>query len=129
MNRDELTTVVGLMVELAKADGTVHPKEDFFIKMFAHSNKMDPGVFDRVCRSPEMYTRDLSSIQDRELAFSRLCSFIHFDMNAHKAELDWCREIGKRLGITDAKTNEVLKKIESDEVPMSIDEIQALVKA
>lgn len=129
MTGDEIKTVLALLVQLAKADGTVDLKEDFFIKLFAHSNSVDPGEFDRICRSPEMYARNLSALTDKEDVFARLCSFVHFDMNAAEAELEWCRNMGRQLDLSSQKVDEVLQAVRSSGGPMSVQELTALIKA
>lgn len=129
MTGDEVKTVLALLVQLAKADGTIDLKEDFFIKLFAHSNSVDPGEFDRICRSPEMYARNLSSLTDKESVFARLCSFVHFDMNAAESELEWCRNMGRQLDLSATKVDEVINSIKTSDAPLSVHELTEMVKA
>lgn len=129
MTGDEVKTVLALLVQLAKADGTIDLKEDFFIKLFAHSNSVDPGEFDRICRSPEMYARNLSSLTDKEGVFARLCSFVHFDMNAAESELEWCRNMGRQLDLSATKVDEVINSIKTSDAPLSVHELTEMVKA
>ncbi|MBI1287248.1 MAG: hypothetical protein GC178_06680 [Flavobacteriales bacterium] len=129
MTADETKTMLALLVQLAKADGTVDLKEDFFIKLFAHNNSVDPGEFDRICRSPEMYARNLGSLTDKEDVFVRLCSFVYFDMKADDAELEWCRNVGRQLDLSATKVDEVISTIQTSDAPLSVQELTELVKA
>lgn len=128
MTSEETKTILALLVQLAKADGIVDLKEDLFIKLYAHNNSMDPGEFDRVCRSPEMYSRSLSSIQDKPAVFAKLCSFIHFDMEAAEAELKWCAKVGRDLDLGGEKVDSVIGVIQGKDAPHAYEEILALIR-
>ena len=128
MTSEETKTILSLLVQLAKADGVVDLKEDLFIKLYAHKNAVDPGEFDRICRSPEMYARNLSVISDKEAVFAQLCSFIHFDMDAAEAELTWCQNIGRQLDLNSEKVESVINSIRGSESLKSYEEILALIK-
>ena len=129
MTSEETKTVLALLVQLAKADNVIDPKEDLFIKLYAHKNSVDPGEFDRICRSPEMYARNLSVIADKEDVFVQLCSFIHFDMDAAESELVWCKNIGKQLDLNSEKVDAVLEAIRNSSVPLSFQQLSDLLKA
>lgn len=128
MTGEETKTMLALLVQLAKADGVVDLKEDLFIKLYAHKNSVDPGEFDRVCRSPEMYTRSLSSIQDKPAVFAKLCSFVHFDMKAAEVELKWCENIGRQLDISSSEVDSVIGAIRNSDAPLSFEQISELIK-
>jgi hypothetical protein len=128
MTNEETKTVLALLVQLAKTDGVVDLKEDLFIKLYAHTNSVDPGEFDRICRSPEMYARNLSVISDKEAVFAQLCSFIHFDMNAAESELAWCQNIGRQFDLNSEKVDSVLDSIRKSEGPLSFQSLSELIK-
>ena len=127
MTNEETKTVLALLVQLAKADGVVDLKEDLFIKLYAHTNSVDPGEFDRICRSPEMYARNLSVISDKEAVFAQLCSFIHFDMDAAESELAWCQNIGRQLDLNSEKVESVIGAIRNSKTPLSFQTISGLM--
>jgi hypothetical protein len=129
MTGEETKTILALLVQLAKADGVVDLKEDLFIKLYAHKNSVDPGEFDRVCRSPEMYTRSLSSVQDKPAVFAKLCSFVHFDMEAAEAELAWCAKVGRDLDLGAEKVDSVIEAIRAKDAPHSYEDILGLINA
>lgn len=128
MTLEETKTILSLLVQLAKSDGLIDAKEDLFIKLFAHNNSVDPGEFDRICRSPEMYSRNLSSISDKEGVFAQLCSFIHFDMDVAEAELAWCQNIGQQLYLDRTRVETVISSIRDSKSPMSTQELGDLIK-
>lgn len=128
MTSEETKTILALLVQLAKADGVVDLKEDLFIKLYAHKNKVDSGEFDRICRSPEMYSRNLSVISNKGAVFAKLCSFIHFDMKAAEVELAWCQKIGGQLDLNTDKVEVVLEAIRNSENPLSYEELLSLTK-
>jgi len=128
MTNEETKTLLALLVQLAKADGVVDLKEDLFIKLYAHNHAVDPGEFDRICRSPEMYARNLSVISDKGAVFAQLCSFIHFDMKAAEAELNWCQNIGRQLDLSSEKVEAVIGAIRNSESPLSYEKLLGLIK-
>jgi hypothetical protein len=129
MTNEETKTIQALLVQLAKADGVIDLKEDLFIKLYAHKNSVDSGEFDRICRSPEMYARNLGAITNKENVFAQLCSFIHFDMNAAESELTWCQNIGRQLDLNTEKVETVIGTIRKSDGPLSFQELSDLIKA
>ncbi len=128
MANEETKTILALLVQLAKADGVVNLKEDLFIKLYAHNNAIDPGEFERICLSPDMYARNLSSIVDKGGVFAQLCSFIHFDMNAVETELAWCQKIGMQLDLGSAVVEQTINAIRESKSPMSLNQQTELIK-
>lgn len=128
MSGDEVKTILALLVQLAKADGVVDLREDMFIKLYAHNHSVDPGEFDRICRSPEMYAGNLSVISDKEDVFARLCAFVYFDMNASQSELDWCRNVGRQLYLKTENVEKAMTAIQTSASPLSVDEIKEIVR-
>ena len=128
MTSEQTKTILALMVQLASSDQNISVREDMFIKLYAHNHGVDSGEFDRICRSPELYTRSLSAISDKDRVFAHLCSFIHFDLKAEEVELEWCSDIGKRLDIEASKVDSVISEIRNSAVPLKIEEILDLVK-
>ncbi len=128
MASEETKTILALLVQLAKADGVVDIKEDLFIKLYAHNNAMDPGEFERICLSPDMYARNLSSITDKEEIFVQLCSFIHFDMSAVETELAWCQKVGMHLDLGSAVVEQTINAIRESKSPMSLNQLTELIK-
>lgn len=106
------------LVNLAKADGVMHPMESLFIQGIAGRMGIDNTAFQRVVRSPELASKMVPTNDETRLRhFCELVVLTQVDFNANNKEKEMLEEIGQRMGIPEDKVNKLEAYLAENKLP------------
>ncbi|MCB9364317.1 MAG: TerB family tellurite resistance protein [Flavobacteriales bacterium] len=105
------------LIALSKADNNVSFMETQFINSVALSLGVSADELQQLISNPIDYSPQDREI-DRIIQFYRLLLLMGVDANHHDKEIDFCKNLGLKMGLNPIAINEVVKRILASEKGM-----------
>ena len=115
-HQEKLSLLQDLIV-LSKADNNVSFMEAQFINSIVLGLGVSADELQKIIESPIKYDPQDREI-DRIIQFYRLLLLMGVDTEHHKAEVDFCKQIGLKMGLNPIAIEEVIKRILASEKGM-----------
>lgn len=110
------------LINLAKADGHIHPHELIFIQSLALRMGIDGSVFQRIATHPDLVPfRIASREEDRFAQLCELVMLLHIDQKTEPEELAYVEKIGIKLGFTSALVDQLVNYFGSNPMPQDLE--------
>jgi uncharacterized tellurite resistance protein B-like protein len=106
------------LINLAKADGIMHPMESLFIQGIAARMGINAMDFTRISKNPERASNTIPA--DDETRVRHFCELIvltQVDFSSSDAEKELLQEIGKRMQIPEEKVIKLEKYLSENKLP------------
>ena len=106
------------LIQIAKADGVMHPMESLFIQGLSARMGIDSIAFQRVASSPELASKMVPT--DDETRIRHFCELIvlsQVDFNSSSEEKELLEEIGRRMHIPEEKVLKLEKYLSENKLP------------
>lgn len=115
-------THVKHLIQLAKADGQVHPHELIFIQSLALRMGIDGSVFQRIASHPDLVPfRMASREEDRFTQLCELVMLLHIDQQTEPEELAYVEKVGMKLGFSAEKVDKLVDYFGSNPMPQDLE--------
>ncbi len=120
---------MSVLVKMAKSDNSVTGSENMFLRLMARKLNITPTDFDDIYENTDKYTFiPPETEEDRFILFYTLIQMMKVDLSVDVEEIEFCKEIGKKLSIPENKTEEIIKlSILKNKEVVQYDEIKTLL--
>ena len=105
------------LIALSKADNNVSFMETQFISSIALGLGVSSDELKKIIESPIKYNPQDREI-DRIIQFYRLLLLMSVDTDHHEKEVEFCKNLGLKMGLNPIAINEVIKRILASEKGM-----------
>lgn len=105
------------LIALSKADNNVSFMETSFINSIAMGLGISAAELQNLKDNPIAYSPQDKEI-DRITQFYRLLLLMGVDTNHHKKEIEFCKNLGLKMGLNPNALNEVVKRLLASEKGM-----------
>lgn len=105
------------LIALSKADNNVSFMEEQFINSVAMTMGISAEELQHIKDNPIAFNPQNKEI-DRITQFYRLLLLMGVDSNHHEKEVEFCKNLGLKMGLNPIAINEVIKRILSSEKGM-----------
>ncbi len=121
----EKETHIKHLINLAKADGQVHPHELIFIQSLALRMGIDGAVFQRIASHPDLVPFRISTKDDER--FAQLCELVmllHIDQGSDPEELSYVEQVGVKLGFSAELVDKLVDYFRSNPMPQDMEKLR-----
>ncbi len=121
---------LAVLVKMAKADNEVKGSEDMFLRLMARKLNLSVSEFEDIYNDTDKYDFIPPVNQEEKyIMFYILIQMMKVDLSVDVEEIEFCKEIGIKLGIAENKIEEIIKLsiIKNKEV-VEYDEIKAMLE-
>lgn len=105
------------LIALSKADNNVSFMETQFINSVAMTMRISPIELQNLKDNPISYNPQNKEI-DRITQFYRLLLLMGVDSDHHEKEVDFCKNLGLKMGLNPNAINEVVRRVLASEKGM-----------
>lgn len=115
MNRhEEKRSLLSDLIALSKVDNNVSFMEEHFIYSVAQQLNISSEELKHIHENPVPFNpQDIE--MERITQFYRLLLLMKMDGEYHEKEIEFCKNMGLKMGLPPAATNEVMKRIIASE--------------
>jgi uncharacterized tellurite resistance protein B-like protein len=109
------------LINMAKADGVLHPIESLFIQGIAMKMGIAQGSFSRIAAMPDLASKKMS--EDAETRIRQFCEIIiltQIDLMQHDEERKLLYEIGMRMKIPARKVDSLVEYLSKHKLPDNV---------
>ncbi|TLX72624.1 hypothetical protein E9993_17460 [Labilibacter sediminis] len=120
---------LAVLIKMAKADGQVKGSEDMFLRLMARKLNISISDFEEIYENADKYTYiPPANQEDRFVMFYMIIQMMKMDLSVDVEEIDFCKELGKKLEISDEKVEAIIKvSILKNKEVVGYDEIRELL--
>ena len=112
---DEKSSQLANLLKVAFADGSVNYFEDMFIKLIVGKMGIKPQEFKYVIDNLDKISFTAPKTDEQKVSyFWQVLQVMKMDMVADEKELELCKEIGQRIGFSNAQVEKVVEYMASN---------------
>ena len=101
---------LAVLIKMAKADGQVKGSEDMFLRLMARKLNISISDFEEIYENADKFNYiPPTNQEDRFIMFYMIIQMMKMDLSVDIEEIEFCKQLGNRLEISDHKIDEIIK--------------------